>query len=385
MTAADDLDGEAATARGADPSRHARANVLAWSVRQARERLAAGSSTPPDGALSDRGRVEVPEDLAQRFVRRGPEYRFADGTLAFVDRGTSLVTPSASTEVVRTLLGIAEARGWSELLVHGSERFRREAWSQAAARGLAVRGYAPDEAERARVARREARDPHEPAKSSVPSAPQPSATTAVGVSPPDRRPVRGTLLEHGSAPYQHDPEQPESYFVRIATARGSRTLWGVDLERALRESVSQPILGEQIVLRRMRQEPVTIRTRAADEDGAVTEFPRAVLRNRWSLESRAFVRERAAASAVLRDSAQTPKDVVRDRPELAGAYVALRGAELLAAERLPHAVDRGRFVARVREALAARVERGDPWPTVRLRTRTRRPDRESVARESGPE
>src|SRR5690606_11350690 len=71
----------------------------------------------------------VPDEVRAKFVRIKNAYFFADGAKAFTDRGDRLTTPSENTEVVRSLITIAQARGWNEVVVQGSERFRREAWA----------------------------------------------------------------------------------------------------------------------------------------------------------------------------------------------------------------------------------------------------------------
>ena len=49
----------------------------------------------------------------------------------------------------------------------------------------------------------------------------------------------GTLFAHGSAPYENVPENTDSYFVTLERPDGTqRTIWGVDLERALAEAGS---------------------------------------------------------------------------------------------------------------------------------------------------
>ena len=61
--------------------------------------------------------------------------------------------------------------------------------------------------------------------------------------------------------------------------------------------------------------------------------------------------------------------MVRERPQLAGTFVALRAAELAARSlRDPQR----RFVAKVRELLADDIQRGEPMTAVRLRERARR-------------
>ena len=60
-------------------------------------------------------------EIERRFVRIGREFYFPDGARAFSDRGRRLTTPSENTEVIRSLIEIARARGWQSLVVSGTE------------------------------------------------------------------------------------------------------------------------------------------------------------------------------------------------------------------------------------------------------------------------
>jgi len=95
----------------------------------------------------------VPEDVRERFVRMGRSYYFSGGNVAFEDKGKKVVTRSENTEVVRSLVEIAQARGWKDITVSGTERFRREAWRQATYVGLIVRGYQPTELDKRQFVR----------------------------------------------------------------------------------------------------------------------------------------------------------------------------------------------------------------------------------------
>ncbi len=79
------------------------------------------------------------------------------GRQPFKDKGRQPTTPSENTQVVHSLIEIAHSRGWTEVTVTGTERFRREAWRQARLAGLSVRGYGPSEAEQAQLIRALAR------------------------------------------------------------------------------------------------------------------------------------------------------------------------------------------------------------------------------------
>ena len=81
----------------------------------------------------------------------------------------------------------------------------------------------------------------------------------------------GRLVEHGAAPYEHDPKKSDSYFVTLENDKGEqRTLWGVDLERAMKAAA--PEIGEKIGLQHEGSTPVTL------PDGTQTH------RNTWKVQ-----------------------------------------------------------------------------------------------------
>ena len=368
----------------------ARAAQRGASRDPAKQNAGAAKAAPAD-ATTEPHRY-VPEHIRKRFVQVGRHYHFPDGTRAFTDRGGRLTTPSENTEVIRSLVTIAEARGWSEITVRGTERFRKEAWLAARLAGLTVRGYRPTAFEESRLARLLNRERAESV--TVPSENPPGPrirpqSPEGGGTPTDAKPERrqrheglltGTLIDQGRATYRHDPREPMSYFVTIETARGDRTIWGVDLERALRESLTRPEVGDEVGLRAVRQEAVTVRTPERDAAGKViAEKDLTTHRNRWIVEKGEFFEARAAAARVLRDRTIEPKQAVKRHPELIGTYLQLRAAQL-AARRFRDPQDRERFVSQVRSALADGVARGEPLAPVRLRERT--PER-AAARPSG--
>ena len=315
------------------------------------------------------------DELLRRFVRKGDAYHFKDGELAFTDRVTQLTTPGENSEVIRTMIELAVSRGWREVAVTGTDAFRAGASAAALDRGIAVREYAADPDRPERDARK-SRDAEPESQSGAPVAeavrgnPRPQTR--------DRSGIRGTLVEHGRAPYLHEPEQPMSYYATIRTPRGERTVWGVDLERSLKEAVSQPQVGDEVVLRAVRQDPVTVRVVERDADGSTVETQRLAARNRWSVETAQFLEERREAADSLRDPARDPRPVLSKQPELAGTYLAMRGAEEIARTRIPHRDDQVQFVKRVREAVADRIEQGEPAPAVPVRVKE--PKRANAAR-----
>lgn len=311
----------------------------------------------------------IPEAVREQFRNEGSAYYFADGALAFTDRGSALTTRSENREVIRSLATIAAARGWEAVTVRGTERFRREAWAAATVQGLEVSGYTPTASEREelpRQLRREAaqRDVIERELAE----PNSRGRSARGT---DERPaIIGQLVSHGAAPYQQRPDGAMSYFVTVETERGSRTVWGVDLGRALKESETQAQIGDRVELRSVRKDLVTVKTSGQDLASGEAEESKTTFRNRWVVEKAGFFEKRAEAAKSLRDDALTPQSAVDRHPELAGSYIYLKVAEELAAKQLDSARDRVRFVEGVRAALADSVERGEPWARARIRERT---------------
>jgi Large polyvalent protein-associated domain 7 len=352
------------------------------SIRPSRRRTrAAGKSAqspesdPPQStratapATSTTGRV-VPDHIRKRFVQVGHRYYFSDGAHAFTDRGARLVTPSENMEVVKSLIAIAEARGWKDITVSGSERFRKEAWGAASAVGLRVRGYTPTEFERALFARKLARG-----SAATPGTVEESARAGIargadrhqGVRERPNGSITGRLIDHGAAAYRHDPQEPTSYFVKIDTPEGEREIWGIDLKRALKESLTQPKIGDEIGLKAIRRDAVTVQETERDSEGkAVGQKPLEAHRNRWIVERTDFLAERAAAARVLRDPSVNPKQAARRHPELVGTYLQMHAAQI-AARRFKDPKDRERFVSHVRTALADAVARGEPLAPVRLK------------------
>jgi putative DNA primase/helicase len=343
-------------------------------------------STPPKTTASQ----AVPEEIAKRFVQVKNKYYFPDGARAFTDRGNRITTNSENTEVVRSLIEIAKARSWQEITVRGTERFRKEVWIAATVAGLEVRGYKPTEFEQSHLVRTLAREKAGPVESAI-NSPGPDADSVSrgavgeeGSAAPSARSaaadrgglVIGRLVDHGRAPYQHDPHAGMSYFVKLETSRGDRVIWGVDLERAVKDSLTKPEAGDEVGVRSVRQDAVTVKTPTRDAQGQVTgEQNLNTHRNRWVIEKREFFEARAAAAQRVRDANVPAKDAVRQHPELVGTYLQVHAAEL-AAKRFRDPEDRALFVAKVRAALAESVARGEPLPAVRLRERpkSRTPD-----------
>lgn len=82
----------------------------------------------------------------------------------------------------------------------------------------------------------------------------------VSNQPADKKPVRcflGTIKSTGVAPYQNNKDNDDCYFVELSSKNGDiRTLWGVDLERAIKEADAAP--GDWVGVKNLGREAVTI-------------------------------------------------------------------------------------------------------------------------------
>lgn len=103
----------------------------------------------------------VPQDIEKHYLRVGGTFYHPKNTdlVAFEDKGNKLETRSDSEHIAESMVRIAEARGWDEIKVSGSETFRREVWLEAASRGMQVKGYSPTEQDKAQLAKRASERP----------------------------------------------------------------------------------------------------------------------------------------------------------------------------------------------------------------------------------
>jgi hypothetical protein len=180
--------------------------------------------------------------------------------------------------------------------------------------------------------------------------------------------VIGRLKDHGPANYQFRRDEDPSYYVRLLTSRGERTLWGKDLERALRDGETRPKPGDLIGARRIGRDAVTVTARQRDAEGRViAQEEHHAHRTRWVVEKVTFFAERARLARRLRDEQADLREAVRERPELRSTFLSVRAAEEFAARRIADPRDRERFLELVRGAIASSIHRGEPLPSVSLR------------------
>jgi putative DNA primase/helicase len=291
------------------------------------------------------------------YIEIEGKYYFAGraDSLAFEDRGRRLKTSLDNTRVAGSMVDIAEAKGWTEIRVRGKEAFRREAWLHATARGIEVKGYMPRDGDLARL-KKLVRDREDG---------KPGPLAMEQANEPVNR-LAGKLVEHGKAPYKHDKENRESYFVTLENSDGKEnTTWGVDLERAVSESGAKP--GDQIELENHGRRPVTIDRGVKDDKGNVLRTEKvSTHRNLWEVNAEA-----------LRNEKEDLARLAREKPDLVNEVAAIKMGEKLS-RNFSSETDRQRFMDKVRERVADNYLQGHEPAAIKVKEeRTiERPDRE---------
>lgn len=288
--------------------------------------------TQDEGAEQPRlnQRRDAAESLRKRFIEAGEQfyYRTAPGEptkIAFTDHGKRLVTEHDDPSVIQGMVLRAKAKGWTSVRVNGTTEFKTEAWVRATIARLDVEGYTPRGID---LARAEDRRDQRPVRGKTAPQPferetSPDRATNDHVRKPDQtlspgqqvavttleailkargdsptmiaaaikeakarlqgeRVVVGTVVDHGIDHYNHDVQNTKSYFVKIATDRGERTMWGVDLGRACEQGKVQR--GDAVALVQQAHEPVTVK--AQEQDGSGTSIgatSQPATRNRWEV------------------------------------------------------------------------------------------------------
>ncbi|NBB13570.1 LPD7 domain-containing protein [Pseudomonas sp. SLFW] len=327
----------------------------------------------------------IPDHVKSRFVQVDNKFYFPDKSPAFDDKGQKLATKSENQEVIASMVDIAKARGWEKITVRGSEEFRRAAWLEASMNGLEVSGYKPTAIEKAHLAKLVKETAQENSievgtqrekaagkRSLTPPAGERVAplqeTPAKGDRPADlprmkdfsmrEGAVSGQLLDHGKANYQFNDKKDQSYFVKVMTESGERTIWGKDLERAMRDSQAKP--GETIGLEKVETKGVVAKEKVFDDQGKVVGSRDVdAIRNTWKVGS-----VDKAKAFVYGDRSE----VVNKHPDLAPAYGTVAAAHKFAEKTWPNSKEeQERFVAVAQLAMAERIAHGDPVPAPKLR------------------
>ena len=293
---------------------------------EARKSQEAGIETDLKGVLEARREAAL-RKVNDQYRVAGSRYYFKDhsgnvSVLAFKDAGTKLSTTLNSERVSISLVDMAQSKGWDAIKVSGHSEFRRQVWREATERGIEVRGYKPTERDLASLnpAKEntvEKSDDPERAESRAPERAQ-ATKTAPAIN-------TGRIVSFGPAPYQHQKDASASYQVTIESDGKQRTVWGVDLQRAVEQSGAN--VGDSITLTYEGRKAVSVEIDQKDKKGVVIGTTTIQAhRNSWSIEQqdKAKVIE-AVGSAVAAAKIANPEDRKRIEQGIAARIDAHQG------------------------------------------------------------
>lgn len=177
------------------------------------------------------------------------DYQDKQGQPLMTDAGRKVHTHQGDQHTLELALRLSVQKFGQKLQLEGDETFKHAAVDTAVDRGLWVdfcdlelNQRAEQRRQTQQKGRAAARDYQQPA---------------------------GELVAHGTAPYQFDKNATDSYYVTFKTVAGDeRTVWGVDLERSLREARAE--IGDRVRLTRGDREMVTV----TDKQGHKTSAER---------------------------------------------------------------------------------------------------------------
>jgi hypothetical protein len=222
-----------------------------------------------------------------------------------------------------------------------------------------------------------------------PAAASPSA--GIRSNDPGTGVVYGRMLEHGAAPWQFDESKPSSYYVKLDLGDGTpRTFWGLGLADAMRDSKTNPAIGDSVGIEQLEMRPVTMSRPARNAAGQLVDETVRVTRHEWVVEQSPYFldtrrmaqdrqqridrleaadRVRGAekmqeAAAAVRSAQMTREELHRNHPILSAAVFDQMAAHDTFAEAFVKAglirqEDRAQVIATMRERLASQVERGE--------------------------
>lgn len=332
-------------------------------AKQEPEKQTATFPNPENSAeeIETAARAKALAALMQRYHLAGDKFYRKDGSTdpVFQDKGTKLTAPQPDTETARAMVDLAHAKGWKAIKVSGKKEFKAAVWLHAAAKGLNVDGYSPTDLDKVKL--KELRDDvmktlhttqqrSDQSPQKVQTPPKQAAQSEQG--PPTlprhaaaltamekvlRMPTKenpqghsaeqieaalahakkqwttdrvyvGKVLEHGPANYNHEKEGSPSYYVNLQNPEGGKfTVWGVDLRRALQESLHKAT--EDVVV--WFKGSVTVEVPVSSVDPVTKQKSttyEAVDRNTWQVEPLRTLTPEKAQQARAKAARETPDD-----------------------------------------------------------------------------
>jgi len=124
---------------------------------------------------------------------------------------------------------------------------------------------------------------------------------------------KGILIDSGVAPFENDPSNNPSYYVKINQAGTEKTIWDVDLQRGLEESKALP--GDEIKIQHLGNRPITVKAPIKDDNGLTIDYKDIETHhNTWSIEkTNAIVKETSSIKTITEQKTELFEKHVQDR------------------------------------------------------------------------
>lgn len=233
--------------------------------------------------------TELLDNVSYRAQKDGSVLYLINDQAAFTDYGHQILMAKGkenNDEAVLAAMMLAKEKFGGKFDVTGSDEFKRYAITLMLQNGLSVELNSPAQnALRDEIAAQlnlNASAPSQTNSSSqtnvtdTPTKPGPTAASeqpSAGPSSPIPQPApidrhTGTVIDFGSAPYEHNERNSKSFFIKLENSDGNTsTTWGVDLARVVEE---QKIgRGDSVTLNNLGRQPVTINENVLDDNGKV--------------------------------------------------------------------------------------------------------------------
>ncbi|MBL4753698.1 MAG: hypothetical protein JKY52_08935 [Flavobacteriales bacterium] len=104
-----------------------------------------------DGEVNEEKKRPVSAELDNRFLinAKGNKTTYAYSNdpdkIVFTEKKNTLIAKETNPSIIRSMLEVAESKGWESITVKGTKEFKRDTWLEAKTRGLDVNGYEPTE------------------------------------------------------------------------------------------------------------------------------------------------------------------------------------------------------------------------------------------------
>lgn len=230
-----------------------------------------GKAAPESTAVLPAWQTELLQQLKSQQAGETRLYTL-NGEKAFYDQSNRILMASAQASqndrMILAAILIARENTQGSIEVTGSPHFIEKTLGLIAAHNVNVHLKNPEQQQRLDAIEKARAQNRTSVESSSPTPASTSDTSTITSSPAptqeraqttlhnpqlsaiERETLRvgitGKLTAAASAPYRHNPDHPESFFVTLRTKQGEHTYWGADLKQALQDAGHQP--GDMVKL-----------------------------------------------------------------------------------------------------------------------------------------